>query len=114
MIDCHIGLNSIHNSLFARTCMMSRAAYKGMKIEWYEDECSQPLPEPKRVPKENKPPPKRTTKQPMNRFQMLGMDGNDTEDGEEDVDDDVTTTTDMTNLTLNARTPWDTSSSVAA
>lgn len=92
---------------------MSRAVYKGVKIEWYEDECSLPLPEPKRASKENRAPPKKTATKPMNRFQMLGIDGNDTEDGEEDADD-VTTTTDMTGLTLNARTPWDASSSVAA
>ena len=114
-IDCHIGMNSIHNSLFARTCMMSRATYKGLKIEWYEDECSLPLPEPKQVLKENTMPNKKPRFKAINRFEMLGIDGNDTEDGaDDDVEDDVTTTTNMTSLTLDARTPWDASSSVGA
>ena len=113
--DCHIALNSIHNSLFARTCMMSRAAYKGMKIEWYPDECSQPLPQPQRAPKENRTPSKQKTTQPMNRFQMLNMDGEDSEDEEDEEDEEVddTTVTDMSNLNINARSPWN-ASSVAA
>lgn len=42
--DIYISTNSVHNALFARTCMMSRATYKGLKIEWYPDECADALP----------------------------------------------------------------------
>lgn len=34
--------NSVHNAMFARSCMRSRAAYKGMKIEFGVDECAAP------------------------------------------------------------------------
>jgi hypothetical protein len=42
--DAYISTNSVHNALFARTCMMSRTAYKGLRIDWYPDECAAPLP----------------------------------------------------------------------
>jgi hypothetical protein len=42
--DIFISTNSVHNALFARTCMMSRAIYKGLRIDWYPDECAGPLP----------------------------------------------------------------------
>ncbi|KAF2086736.1 hypothetical protein K490DRAFT_43841, partial [Saccharata proteae CBS 121410] len=42
--DVFISTNSVHNALYARTCMMSRAFYKGFRIEWYPDECAAPLP----------------------------------------------------------------------
>lgn len=44
--DAYISTNSIHNALFARTCMMSRTAYKGLRIDWCPDECAAPLPRP--------------------------------------------------------------------
>ena len=44
--DVYVSTNSIHNALFARTCMMSRTAYKGLRIEWYPDECAVALPRP--------------------------------------------------------------------
>lgn len=44
--DAYISTNSIHNALFARTCMMSRTVYKGLRIDWYPDECAAPLPRP--------------------------------------------------------------------
>ena len=104
--DIFIELNSVHNSLFARTCMMSRAAYKGMRIEWYPDECAQPLPRPHiSARKENvaSSPAKKATA-PVNRFQML-MDG--TEDGSsEDEDHAGTTLSDFSNLNINARSSW--------
>ena len=43
--DAHISTNSIHNALFARTCMMSRSTYKGTRIDWASDECALPLPQ---------------------------------------------------------------------
>ncbi|KAI5815576.1 hypothetical protein BZA77DRAFT_74341 [Pyronema omphalodes] len=38
-------LNSVCAALFARTCLRSRAAYKGCKIEFGIDDCAQPLPD---------------------------------------------------------------------
>ncbi|KUL84039.1 hypothetical protein ZTR_07152 [Talaromyces verruculosus] len=34
--------NSVHNAMFARSCMRSRATYKGMKIDFGVDECAAP------------------------------------------------------------------------
>ena len=87
--DVLIFLNSVHNSLFARTCMMSRGTYKGMRIEWYPDECAQPLPNIQHVPKkENGILPARKLNPMVNRFQMLNMDGS--EDGLESDEDKLT------------------------
>ncbi|KAF2445038.1 hypothetical protein P171DRAFT_287747 [Karstenula rhodostoma CBS 690.94] len=44
--DACISTNSIHNALFARTCMMSRTVYKGLRIDWCPDECAALLPRP--------------------------------------------------------------------
>lgn len=86
--DAYLSLNSTHNALFARSCMMSRAIYKGMKIQWYPDDCAQPLPERYRTPKKDYlPQPAKKPSAPTNRFQMLDMDG--TEDGTEDDSDEV-------------------------
>lgn len=42
--DIFVSTNSINNAMFARTCMTSRKDYKGLRIEWYQDECAEPLP----------------------------------------------------------------------
>ncbi|KAF2687407.1 hypothetical protein K458DRAFT_415662 [Lentithecium fluviatile CBS 122367] len=55
--DVYISTNSIHNALFARTCMMSRTPYKGLRIDWYPDECAAPLPRPSPSPKAHGAPP---------------------------------------------------------
>ncbi|KAJ8110746.1 hypothetical protein OPT61_g6487 [Boeremia exigua] len=44
--DAHISTNSIHNAVYAKTCMMSRTIYKGTRIDWALDECAGPLPKP--------------------------------------------------------------------
>ncbi|KAH0555695.1 hypothetical protein GP486_006359 [Trichoglossum hirsutum] len=91
--NAHVSLNSIHNALFARTCMMSRGLYKGIKIEWYADECATPWPRREFTPrKENVPPPPtgRTRAMTSNRFDLLNMDG--TEDGEDDDNTELTVT----------------------
>jgi hypothetical protein len=49
--DAYISTNSIHNALFARTCMMSRTVYKGLRIDWYPDECAASLPRPNLKPR---------------------------------------------------------------
>ncbi|MCJ1472724.1 hypothetical protein MMC13_001373 [Lambiella insularis] len=85
--DAFISLNSVHNSLFARTCMMSRGAYKSARIEWYPDECAQSLPSCHYVVKKESVVQTAKTLNPMaNRFQMLNMDG--TEDGSEEDEAD--------------------------
>ncbi|PGG95224.1 hypothetical protein AJ79_10175 [Helicocarpus griseus UAMH5409] len=90
--NAYISTNSVHNALFARTCMMSRLAYKGMKIEYYPDECAGPLPRVHNVPKKvTQPPPVRKAPPMANRFQMLNMDGAD--DSEEE--DELTSTTSL-------------------
>ncbi|KFY92403.1 hypothetical protein V498_04961 [Pseudogymnoascus sp. VKM F-4517 (FW-2822)] len=72
--DAHVSTNSVHNAMFARTCMMSRSKYKGCKIEWDFDECAASIPvlKPRPVQKGNNPP---KAKAPINRFALLNMDG---------------------------------------
>ena len=88
--------------------MMSRATYKGARIEWLADECARSLPKAHFVPKkENVAPPVKKVNPMVNRFQMLNMDG--TEDGsEEDEDDGLTSFT-----SLRPDSHW-TASTVAA
>lgn len=95
--SAYVSTNSVHNALFARTCMMSRSGYKGCKIEFFRDACDVPLPAPTppaRVPASfgslRKNPRERRvasqTKQPplSNRFDLLNIDG---VDGSSDGDD---------------------------
>ncbi|KAK0637282.1 hypothetical protein B0T17DRAFT_485012, partial [Bombardia bombarda] len=70
--NCYISLNSVHNAINARTCMMSRLKYKGTKIEWGVDECAQPYVLP--PPRKEVPLPKKTTSAPANRFHLLNID----------------------------------------
>jgi hypothetical protein len=90
--DIFISTNSVHNALFARTCMMSRSLYKGLKIEWYPDECAVPIPKlPERVPvpaavpqasvKSNKPQSR------GNLYALLAEDGA-ADDSEKSSDDE--------------------------
>ena len=111
--DAFISLNSIHNALFARTCMMSRATYKGMKIEWYPDECTQPLPKSQSTPKsENAQQPSKKSQSMVNRFQMLNIDG--TEDGsEEDEEDRTAVSAAFSGFRLDHRSPWNVNSIAA-
>lgn len=106
--DLFISLNSIHNSLFARTCMMSRATYKGMKIEWYPDECAQPLPRMQFAPR-NENTTSSSVKKPnqmVNRFQMLNMGGDGTEDSSGEEGDEPSVVSDLSSLNINHRSPW--------
>jgi hypothetical protein len=83
--NAYISTNSVHNALFARSCMMSRLAYKGMRIDYYPDECAGPLPKIQYVPKKEIPPPVKKPDPPANRFQMLNLDatGDDSDDSDE-------------------------------
>lgn len=74
--DAHVSTNSVHNALFARTCMMSRASYRGCKIEFYRDECDVPLPARTYVPKVPASAPKAKPGL-TNRFDLLNVDGVD-------------------------------------
>ncbi|KAH6616802.1 carbon-nitrogen hydrolase [Boeremia exigua] len=60
--NAHISTNSINNARFARTCMMSRAVYKGVRIEWGPDECAAPLPQPE---SRTRPPAMRVPSLPL-------------------------------------------------
>ncbi|KAL9100653.1 MAG: hypothetical protein Q9163_004001 [Psora crenata] len=103
--DMYLELNSIHNSLFARTCMISRAAYKGMKIEWYPDECNQPLPKIQYGPRKEgrAPSPGKKPHTAVNRFQMLGTEG--TDDGSSG-DEEPTVLSGLSSLDVNSPSPW--------
>ncbi|KAL8922624.1 MAG: hypothetical protein Q9172_003498 [Xanthocarpia lactea] len=93
--NVYLSLNSIHNALFARTCMMSRAMYRGMKIEWYPDECALPLPKVEITARKEMVAASKPNPTPMaNRFQMLNMHDDVTEDGSSfgDAEDDTMTT----------------------
>jgi len=78
--NCYVGLNSVHNAIYARQCMMSRFRYKGTKIDWDVDECAQPYPKQPAKPRKEAPPPKKATSGPANRFQLLNIDGGDDEE----------------------------------
>jgi hypothetical protein len=41
--NAHISTSSVGGALYARTCMRSRAFYKGMRISFSEDECAKPF-----------------------------------------------------------------------
>lgn len=65
--------------------MMSRVTYKGMKIEWFPDECAQPLPEMEYAPKKGLAPQQpKTFTSAMNRFQMLNIDTEDHSETDEE------------------------------
>ncbi|EME41709.1 hypothetical protein DOTSEDRAFT_156730 [Dothistroma septosporum NZE10] len=68
-----VSTNSIHNALFARTCMMSRTAYRGCKIEFYPDECDVPLPVRAKPPPADLQKPVKKDMPLSNRFDMLHM-----------------------------------------
>ena len=80
--DALVSTNSVHNALFARTCMMSRTSYKGCKISFVQDECDVPLP----VAAYKMPPVAQPAKKKAvltNRFDMLDLDVDDRSSNEE-------------------------------
>jgi hypothetical protein len=85
--DAYVSMNSVHNALFARTCMMSRKEYKGCKIEFFPDECDVPLPiaQAKRPYSRNVSGQSEPVKKApiSNRFDMLNIDGTDGSSDEE-------------------------------
>ncbi|KAK5629650.1 hypothetical protein RRF57_005365 [Xylaria bambusicola] len=83
--SCFIKTNSVHNAMFARTCMMSRAKYKGSKIEWDIDECDQPFEAVQKAPIKPQSP---IAKSPVagNRFAMLRIDDDDNNESDDKFD----------------------------
>jgi len=88
--DAYISTNSVNNAMFARTCMTSRALYKGMKIEWYPDECAQLIPESNRsVNKENvQMAPIKNPSMITNRFNLLDMNDSDSSSEQRSVENE--------------------------
>jgi hypothetical protein len=78
--DAYISTNSIHNALFARTCMMSRTAYKGLRIEYFPDECAGPLP---RIKAHVFPPTAVSKTKPITNTYALLDTGSETESDSE-------------------------------
>lgn len=91
---------------------MSRAVYKGMRIEWYPDECAQPLPKTQYVLKrESAPQPAKKPNLMVNRFQMLNMDGMEDDDDDDDGSDEDPTEVPpvLTGFSpIGHRSPWNT------
>jgi hypothetical protein len=84
--DAYVSMNSVHNALFARTCMMSRKEYKGCKVEFFPDQCDVELPQTTRsysrnVSGQSGPPKKKQLT--MNRFDLLNIDGTEGSSDEE-------------------------------
>ncbi|TKA70435.1 hypothetical protein B0A55_07892 [Friedmanniomyces simplex] len=81
--DAYISTNSVHNALFARTCMMSRTTYKGCKVEFLRDECDVPLPAPAYRSRAPPPQPSKKKVAMANRFDIINMDGTEQSSDEE-------------------------------
>ncbi|KAI0535200.1 hypothetical protein GGR58DRAFT_479979 [Xylaria digitata] len=84
--SCYIKTNSVHNAMFARTCMMSRVKYKGSKIEWDVDECDQPFEVVHKATLRPYPPAKTAVAGTRNRFDMLRLDDDDNNDSDDKFD----------------------------
>ena len=94
---CFISLNSVSLACTAKSCMQSRQKYKGVRIEFYPDECGQPLPDvpPRTRNKASKPdlpskgatmPSRRRRGPNVNRFEALaGFDSEGLDDGGDGV-----------------------------
>lgn len=80
--NAYISTNSVHNALFARSCMMSRLTYKGMRIGFYPDECSEPPTKAPTGPKKELQAPSKKSVSVLNRFQLLSLDGAEEDESE--------------------------------
>ena len=81
--DVFISTNSVGGAQFAQTCMRSRKEYKPFRIEWYPDECDDPLPQQSKAA----PAPVRSPKTmvvPTNRFDLLEVDSDQDNSESED------------------------------
>ncbi|PKY01524.1 hypothetical protein P168DRAFT_292625 [Aspergillus campestris IBT 28561] len=82
--NAYISTNSIHNALFARSCMMSRLTYKGMRIGFTPDECTGPLVKAPTGPKSEVQAAVKKPAAVPNRFQLLSMEEADNDDSDQD------------------------------
>ncbi|KAJ9297415.1 hypothetical protein DTO217A2_8663 [Paecilomyces variotii] len=75
--NAYISTNSIHNAMYARSCLMSRSIYKGMKICYYHDECARPI--HGNLQRTTEQPTRRSenSDRSANRYQVLAVDGSD-------------------------------------
>lgn len=83
--NAYISTNSIHNALFAKTCMMSRTAYKGARIDHYPDECDAPIPRPESKVSASTP---RVSMKPVpiaNQYTVLATESDSNSDSEADI-----------------------------
>lgn len=93
--DVLVHTNSVHNALFARTCMLSRKQYRGLTIDFLPDECAAALRVPS-VQSYHNPLAASKESTPSNLFEMLSLencsDASDAENrppGREDDDDNT-------------------------
>lgn len=95
--NVYISTNSVQKASFARNCMMSRMPYRLMRIEYYPDECMEPLPLVRAPVKKEVQRPAKSLNPMANRFQMLNI-----EDTDDDSDDDATSHP----VTFDRRAGW--------
>ncbi|GAD93771.1 hypothetical protein AOR_1_1002054 [Paecilomyces variotii No. 5] len=83
--NAYISTNSIHNAMYARSCLMSRAIYKGMKICYFQDECARPIHEHLQRTTEQTVRRSENIERSANRYQVLTVDGSyELEEGSDD------------------------------
>ena len=75
--SARVSLNSVNQSLYAQSCLRSRKSYHGVRIEWYPDDCADPLPD--LTPRTRMAQPKASAISPdprlTNRYRLLHVDG---------------------------------------
>lgn len=75
--------NDIGLAVVARTCMCSRLIYKGSRVDFFPDECGEPLPQVVQRPRGVEvqcPSPKKSFNS-LNRFQLLQLASMEEEEG---------------------------------
>ncbi|RAL11626.1 RNA-binding protein [Aspergillus homomorphus CBS 101889] len=82
--NAYISTNSVHNALFARSCMMSRLTYKGTKIGFSLDECAEPQGKVSAGPRQElRDASAKKSGSVLNRFHLLSLDGTDDDESED-------------------------------
>ncbi|KAF1987278.1 hypothetical protein K402DRAFT_420499 [Aulographum hederae CBS 113979] len=89
--DIHLSINSVSCALFARTCMLSRGFYRGLRIDHGPDECDQPLPRPTATSNYSIPDSDLNSaiRAPANPFDLLSID-DESDDGGRDTAEGAT------------------------
>ncbi|KAJ8607778.1 hypothetical protein MRB53_040074 [Persea americana] len=78
--DAYVHTNSVAGAMYARTCMLSRSAYRGCGLEYAEDTCNVPIPLLTTRERTTSSKEKKLTKKDSvlcNRFSMLALDNSD-------------------------------------